>query len=812
MVTGIGQPPALRKVSVGAETPRDAVAALRAGRFDEAARLAGALYREDPNNLSILQVLGATAGWRGDHREALRWFDRAARLAPGQPMLEISRAAALGHLGRNDEAVDACARALEGAPGQPFVLVALGNALRDAGRPAEAADAYQRALRADPSDQKALLGFAAQRYQEGDVQTAGGLYQRAAAVRRDGPALHGLALCAHAAGDLQRAESLAREAAEVAPGYEPARRFLAVLLFRQGRGPAALAVTEDYRERRPGRPEPLRLQAEVAELLGDPALRARVLQELLALVPQDREARLQLASLQISYQDGKAAETTLSALRSTARNDAEVARLFGLALRRQERFRDAQAFLDRAKALRPDDPHVLLAGFRLAQELCDWERIEALGPALRDVAEAPPPGNAWYALSMPLDVRQQAAFADATSARIAEGVPSPRPAAAANGDERLTIGYLTADVNEHPSMHLMGGIFARHDRERFRVAVFSVGPRETGDGTPWTDQVRRDADAFHDGFHQSDDALVDVIRNEGVDVLIDAGGHTLRSRQGVLARRPAPIQIGFMAYPGSVRAPWIDYIVSDGIVLPESLEPVFSEKPLRMPVTYLPTQLSDSDPDTPPDRNDLGLPGDAFVLACFCSHYKLTAAAFRVWMQVLRSSSGSVLWLLDGPDPVRYNLRTAAEREGVDPGCLVFAPRLPRREHLSRLAAADLAVDTEIYGGHTTTVDSLWAGVPVVTRCGEGFASRVAASLLDAAGLPELVTRDWAEYEALCNELARDRQRLDALRARLARRRELPLFDAEGYVRSLEDGLLQAWERRRQGENPVALRARNHYS
>jgi len=266
------------------------------------------------------------------------------------------------------------------------------------------------------------------------------------------------------------------------------------------------------------------------------------------------------------------------------------------------------------------------------------------------------------------------------------------------------------------------------------------------------------------------------------------------------------VQATTMGLPGPSNAPFYDYVIADRIVVPPEHREQYDEALVWLPHTYYFTDREQKIADTRPSRAEEGLPADGFVFACYCGHYKIERVAFQCWMRLRAAVPGSVLWLYDEAPESAARLGAAASGQGIDPARLVFGRRRPKPEHLARLALADLCLDTLTYGGHTTTVDALWAGVPVVTRLGEAFAGRVGASLLQAIGLPELVTADLEGYEALALGLARDPARLGDLRARLAQNRlTRPLFDTPLFVRGMEAAFTRMWARHRAGERPALI-------
>jgi protein O-GlcNAc transferase len=325
-------------------------------------------------------------------------------------------------------------------------------------------------------------------------------------------------------------------------------------------------------------------------------------------------------------------------------------------------------------------------------------------------------------------------------------------------------------------------VMEHHDRARFSVTAFSFGPVAND---PARERVRKACDRFEHVDGASDAEIAALARRLGVDVAIDLMGHTERARPGIFCHRAAPAQAQYLGFPGTMGTAAMDFLVADATVAPDAERAHYSERVTHLPATY---QANDAAIDiVPAPRGKLGLPEEAFVFCCFNDRLKITPEAFAAWMRILRATPGSILWLVDGGAIAGGNLRREAGHAGIDASRIHFAPRVPLAEHIARCAAADLALDTFPYSGHATTSDMLRAGVPVVTLLGTTFAGRVAASLLGAIALPELIAGSLPAYESLAIALAGDRTRLAAIRERVIRNRATePLFDIARFTRDLE--------------------------
>ena len=319
--------------------------------------------------------------------------------------------------------------------------------------------------------------------------------------------------------------------------------------------------------------------------------------------------------------------------------------------------------------------------------------------------------------------------------------------------ERLRVAYVSGDFRAHPVSILMAGVFEHHDRTRFETTGISIGP---DDRSEIRARVAAGFERFIDAGRKSDLEIASLLREMEVDIAVDLMGLTADCRPGIFALRPAPVQVNYLGYPGTMGAPFMDYILADRVVIPEREQHHYSEKIVYLPDTYLASDGRRTIAPAP-SRAEAGLPEHGFVFSSFNQTYKFTPEVFAVWMRLLRAAEGSVLWLPEGNDAARRNLTRAAESHGVARERLIFAPHLPSAEqHLARLSLADLFLDTLPSNAHSTASDALWAGLPLLTCMGSTFAGRVAASLLGAIGLPELVTESIAAYEAMALNLARD--------------------------------------------------------
>ncbi len=447
---------------------------------------------------------------------------------------------------------------------------------------------------------------------------------------------------------------------------------------------------------------------------------------------------------------------------------------------------EAEAALAESLDLVPDQPAAQQHWIHLRQKQCAWPVIPGPEARRRDLLNRT---SALAMLGLSDDPADQLAAAQRFVAEKVGRFARQVPRGHGYGHQRLRIGYLSSDLSMHAVSLLTVELFERHRRDRVEVHAFCWS-RE--DGTAFRERVRRAFDRFHRIDQIDDEAAARLIQAEEIDVLVDLQGLTSNARPNIVARGPAPLQVAYLGLPGPTALPHQDRVVADPFVFPDALRDGFTEAPLMLQTLY---QCSDSQREFAPlpTREQLGLPQDAFVFCAFNNNFKFTPEVFEIWMRLLRQLPGAVLWLLADNPWSRANMEAAARGHGVDPQRLVFAPRVLPADYMARFTAADLFLDTYPFNAGTTANDALWAGLPLLTRAGRTYVSRMAGSLLTSAGLHELVTYDVAEYERVALDLARDPLRLKGLRDRLAEeKRSGRLFSTDRFVAEFEDALRQA--------------------
>ena len=693
----------------------------------------------------------------------------------------MSRAAALAHLesGRPQTAAALLESQLKSDERDAhgwFLLGACRHALHDL---TGAAAAFSRSRDLDPANPETHVALISVLRAAGDAQaTLAAALQALAHLPADARLLYATALSFEDLGQADAALAHYDRALGIAPHHEDALHNRGLLLARLDRLDEA---EENQRRYIAAFPKAARARSALADVL----LAAGRFEEAIAaldalerVAPQDASARIRrgvaLASLQ-RYDEARA--------------------VFADA-----RARDKQAVTQYLQRIAPgSDPDVMLSPenifswqCHLALGRCDWSSWDACVEEMRRLSGSPDavvePAVAFMAFHLPLSGEERHAVARHVAARIEARTPAlPPPAAARHA--RIRLGILSPDLREHLNAYLLLPLFELLDRERFELYAYSLA---ADDGSEIRTKLHTAADQFRDLHATTDQDAAARVRNDDIDILIDAGGHTTGGRFGITARRPARLQVLYLGFPGSLGSQRVDYAIVDRIVCGSAAE--WSEALVHLPHTYYLYDFRMPVPEPGLTRQHYGLPETAFVFCAFHKAEKISPDTFALWMRILAQVPRAVLWLLSLTASAQRNLRREAAAQGVDPTRLVFAPFDPRDRYLARQRLGDLMLDAVHHSAMTTACDALAAALPVLTLRGTAMASRAGESLLRAAGLPELVAANQESYVALALQLASDPSRLGACRRRLAARAG-PLFDTTARVRELEAAFLQAWQR-----------------
>jgi protein O-GlcNAc transferase len=720
------------------------------GNLADAERLYVDVMRAAPREAAAPHLLGVVRAQQGRNAEALELIGAALLLKPDAPEMLSNQGNVLKALGRFAEALVSYDRALAVKPDYVAAQAKRAQVLRDLGRLDDALAASDAAL-------KLNTGFAEAHSNRGVILSDLGRhdealasYDRALAVAPQFPDVwNNRALTLKAVGQHVEALANAERALALHPALVEAWNNRGIILFDLKRTGEAIASYA----------RALELHAGHADALNNRAVALASLKRFSeSLADCDRAVLLRPGFADALYNRGNA----LSEL---------------------GRPEDALTSYEQALAADPAHPSALSGLANAALLTGDWARTRTLGEVLKaDVLAGKSVIQPFVLMGYHDDNDLHLRCARNYVRQVGPQPQAPLWTGQKYGHDKIRIAYLSADFHQHVTAALTAEMFEQHDRELFEITAVSFGP---DDGSDMRARLVGSFDRFHDGRAQTDREVAQLLRQWEIDVAVDLGGHTSGARPWVLAHRPCPVQAKYMGFPGTSGTEFIDWLVADKVVVPADQEPFFSERVAILPDTLWVTDTTVLVPP-PLSRAEAGLPDAGFVFCCFNHNWKITAPLFDIWMRLLDQIDGSVLWLLEGNAAIRANLQREADARGVDPSRLVFAARTTPQKHFARQQLADLFLDTLPYNAHTTASDALWAGLPVLTTPGHSFPARVAASILQAAGLTELIAPDFATYEALALRLAREPEALLGVRAKLALVRKTPLFDTARFTRNLE--------------------------
>lgn len=745
-----------------------AMAALQAGKIEEAERGFRAQLKAQPKHVGALNLLGIILIQQGKFaqaeefvqralkenatsdatfynygvilialnrpEEALQRFDQSLAINPKYATAHCNRAITLAELKRYDQALAAFDSTLALDPNLAVAWLGRGNVLSALERFADAQVSYDRALALNGNLAEAWLGRGNTLTQDRRYDEAFEAYSRALTIKSD-----------LAEAWLGRGNVLVR--------------------FHRHTGAAA------------------------------------AFERALAIKPGLAEAWLEQGNNFAEIDNFEAAAAAYDKALALAPNLAKA--WFGRAalLSKRKLYTEALVAYDKALAIQPDFVRADCGRLLIKQFLCDWSDFDPAVARLRAVIRAQKLISSPFAnLSLPISA------ADQFQAAKCYAADQPSYPARWRGEryahDRIRVAYISSDLRDHPVGRQMAEVFERHDQSRFEMTAISTGVVQESETRS---RIKTAFEHFVDAQAMEDDQIAEYIHRHQIDIAVDLNGFTDGGRQGVFAQRPAPVQVNYLGYAGTLGADYYDYILADSTAIPTEQFQYYCEKVAWLPDSFMATESNRPISATIPQRSECGLPVSGFVFCCFNAAYKFSLELFSIWMKLLGAVAGSVLWLTDPGENARANLRREAEQAGVSGGRLIFATRMPSlADHLARHQLADLFLDTLPYNAHATAVDALWAGLPVLTCLGETFPGRVAGSLLKAVGMPELIAGSLAEYQALALKLARDPALLAALKAKLAGQREtFPLFDSGHFTRNLEAAYSAMVKRHRSGQGPA---------
>jgi protein O-GlcNAc transferase len=769
--------------------------------------------------------LGVKAQQARNFKEAERYYSSILTVLPNHPDANHNMGVLRVEMGRWSEALPLFQRAIEANPQKEqywmnYVgVLTVNNKLKDAQNIIRAAkksglrqdfiNKLQNILRSNQptrnaKDPESAVKGLIELYNKGNLKE---VVERAQVLTKQYPKVfviwNILGAAAGQVGMLDQAIGAFKKAITLNPNFPEAHNNLGNALKDQGKLDEAIGAYTKALAYKPSDPEVYNNLGNAFNLQGNLDEAIEAYSKAISLKPNYADPHNNLgAALKNQGNLDEAIEAYSKAI-SLKPNYADAYYNLGDVLKSQGKLDEAVVAYDKAIALKPDHASARAAKIHQLAHLCDWRELEDALKYSKNlgITDGPIPPFTALALEDAPDRHRQRSINYAQKNYPKKDItrasrPMERP-------QRLRIGYFSADFHNHATMYLMAQVFAAHDKSQFEVVAFSYGHNAQ-------DEMRQslisNVDVFHDVRAMSDMQVVELARSERLDIAVDLKGYTQDGRVGLFSYGLAPVQISYLGYPGTLGADFIDYIIADPVLIPEENRRFYSENIIYLPNTYQPTNNKRIVSSKKFTKEDMLLPDNGFVFSSFNANYKISPKEFDIWMRLLGQVEGSVLWLLKSNRWSEDNLKREAEARGISSNRLIFAEKLSQAEHLARHRLADLFLDTFNYNAHTTTSDALWIGLPVVTKLGEGFAARVAGSLLSAVGLKELITENEAEYEALALKLATNPDYLNQIKSKLAANKlTYPLFDSGMYTRHLERGYQLAYQKYFSGHRPDTI-------
>ena len=776
---------------------QQAIQAFQIGNFDSADLILKRVLQADSKNLPALHILGLIKASQSNYKEAADFLARAARIHPTDASIQYNLAKALADSGNDKDALIHHKKAVALAPNNPEAWLNYGKTAFNLGRYQDALVWYGNALGLKPDYAEAALNKGAtlkelKRYEEAIAFAEQALSinpNLAGAWANKGVALKELKRFDEAIADYDQALTLK-------PDYHEAWTNKGVTLHELKRFDEAIAHYDKALSLKPDYHEAWLNKGAILHKLKRFDENIAHCDKALSLKPDYHEAWTNKGVTLHELKRFDEAIVHYDKALSLKPDYHEAWTSKGVTLHELKRFDEAIRHYDKALSLKPDIDWLYGDLLHTKMKICRWSGLEQ---SFEDISKKVAANEsvinpfAFLALSDDAFLHKKCSEIYAQNTYPANSTLGPIPRAAKR--ERIRIAYFSPDFRNHPVSFLTSELFEIHDRSRFELFAFSLKKAPVGD--EMNIRLRKGFDRFIDVDSMSDLDIAQLARELEVDIAIDLTGPTQHSRTGIFSYRAAPIQVNWLGYPGTIGADFIDYIVADKIVIPEAHQQFYAEKIVYLPSTYMVDDSKRTASSRVFTREECGLPENAFIFCCFNNEYKFNPQVLDSWSRILLAAKNSVIWISENNEYFRANIATEFKNRDIESDRIIFAPRVElMADHLARLTLADLFLDTRPYNAHTTTVDCLKAGIPVLTLKGQSFPSRVAASLLNAIGLPELITSIQEEYEALAIELAMNPPELADIKAKLAKNRlTAPLFDTPLFTKNLEAAYIKMYER-----------------
>ena len=797
-----------------------ALAHHQAGELDKAATLYTSILQTDPTYSEAIHLLGLVYHQRGQHQAAERIIRHAIEINQCEPLYFTNHAVVLQALAEFESSITACNNAIQINPNHADAYYQRGISENCLGRYDDATISFKDAitLRPNQADYHNHLGITLTRLER--FETAIVAFEHAIELNPQSADAHkNLGICLKRAGhpeaaiisyqnaikaDSRRADSYGHlatalialgrhdeaityydKAIEIAPYYSEAYNNRGNALQELGKIKAAISSYKEAIKYKDGYSDAYNNLGAALLKQCNPSEALANLNIAIKLNPESADAYSNQANAYLALEQFDLAIESYRKALDIAPLHADAQSNLGNALLQMGRLNEALIVYSSVITLNPASEYVLGTIQHIKTRVCDWSDLATTQKSFEQkILNGEPITRPWVTVGLFGSAQLQKAASVCYSKKHSAHQKGRTSFDKARPSTKIKIGYFSADFHEHATAYLIAELIESHDKTRFEVFGFSFGP-DSDD--PMRRRIGNSLTQFTDVRNHSDEDVAALSRDFGLDIAVDLKGYTQGHRTRIFSYECAPIQVNFLGYPGTMGSEYIDYIIADKILIPSHLMMHYSEKIVRLPGSYQPNDSKRPTPNISLKKKDFDLPANGFIFCCFNNNYKILPSTFDLWMKILKEVDGSILWLLKDNLMAETNLCREAELRGIDRNRLVFAERVPLQRHISRHRLADLFLDTWPCNAHTTASDALWAGLPLITLAGETFASRVAASLLDSLGLPDLVATNQGEYLSLAVDLAKNPARLEKIRRKLAINVERnSLFDGKIFARKLE--------------------------
>ena len=731
------------------------------GRLSDLIYEAKKLINEYPEAFIIWNLLGAASKRLGKIDEAFKSLKKVTELNPEYADGHNNLGVILQDLGKFDDSIDSFNTALSLKPNYSEAYNNLAITYRKNKKLEEAVIFFNKAISLNPNYAEAYNNLATTLKEQGKTNEAIELFKKAISLKPSyAEAYYNMGIVYQEQSDFEIATKIYIKAIHINPNYAEAYNNLATTLKEQGKTNEAIELFK----------------------------------KAISLKPSYAEAYYNMGKIQKEKNKLEESIKFYNKALSLKSDYFEAYYNIGIIFQEQNKLEEAIDYFNKALLIKPNYEKAQAQKLYQKAKICDWEKfnedkqiIKKLGksnnaiPPFTMLSLEDEPDNHLFRskLYVKKNLYQKQIFL--------------KKEKQFSKNKLLRIGYFSADFQNHATMYLISEIFEKYNKERFKVYVYSFG--KSSDLDEIRQKLKKSVDVFRDVIDLNEKNIALLSREDKIDIAIDLKGYTRNSRPKIFAYRAAPIQINFLGYPGTTGADFMDYIIADKFIIPDNKKNSYSEKKIYLPYTYWPTSYSLSSLEKNFTKSEMNLPDNGFVFCCFNDSYKISPNEFNIWMNLLKKVPGSVLWLMESNKRAENNLNKEAKKRGIKSNRIIFAKKLPYSDHLARCKLGDLFLDTFNYNAHTTASDALWAGMPLVTKIGEGFTARVASSILKALDLPELVTKSDKEYEALIFEIATSSEKLVKIKKKLSQNKlTTPLFNSEMFIKYLEDGYMQVYQ------------------